>query len=90
MLVVCMVDCAMSLRTDRLSACLKLASAIAPTAPTPAASVGVAAPKIMDPKTTVISPSGGAIAPRTVVPGVAAASLGAGLFDGLRQPTNKR
>ena len=90
MLVVSMVERAISLMTVGLSADLYAAKIIAPTAPTPAASVGVAAPNMIEPSTTVISASGGIIAPMTFVSAVAASSSGGGQLAGLRQPTKSK
>ena len=60
MAVVRMVDSQISRRLVELSAPRKAASTSAPLAPTPAASVGVASPPRIEPRTATISSRGGA------------------------------
>ena len=62
MLVVWRVDREISRSTSSVSAPRTKASSRAPVAPTPAASVGVAAPTKIEPKTRTINPSGGSTA----------------------------
>ena len=90
MLVVAMAERAMSLSVSKSSADLRAARHNAPTAPTPAASVGVAAPTMMEPKTTPINSNGGNTAARIEDWPSSLISSGAGQSDGLRQATNSR
>ena len=57
--VVLAVSCTTSLKTLKESCFLKKANKIAPKAPTPADSVGVAKPPRIDPNTETIRMSGG-------------------------------
>ena len=63
MLVTCAVRRTTSPMVSRLRRRCHAASAVAPTAPTPAASVGVASPARIEPSTSTISSSGASSRP---------------------------